>query len=330
MPETQYFILCISPKSLGNWDICKDEQLFGVPAGLRDALGVQPGDKFVLYLGGQGFKAHGEITSAAQQFSRDAPTPWPDGRPYPVRFSIQVAREYQQAKKYSFPGNWNSEVEIHVLKHLKPGFSKIDRWQFDKIVADLDTIDAGLPGKEVRPRPKPEKERPHDRAQWMLIRLGKAVRCDVGVSRDTRGVSYRGECFADRTLKELPRLGFDEETTALIERIDVLWLRRNSIVCAFEIEHSTAVYSGLLRLADLVALQPNIRINLFIVADAARKDKVIRELNRPAFSGLRRPLATLCKFISYEALEGCVDRAEEFSGRLDWEIINDIAEDCTL
>lgn len=197
-------------------------------------------------------------------------------------------------------------------------------------MADLEATNAGLPEEEIPPRPKPEKERPHDRAQWMLIRLGKAVRCDVAVSRDTRGRSYRGESFADWTLEELPRLGFDKETTRLIEGVDVLWLQRNSIVCAFEIEHSTAVYSGLLRLADLVALQPNIRINLFIVADAARKDKVVRELNRPTFAGWRRPLVSLCKFISYEALEITVNKAEEFAGRLDVEIVNDIAEDCTL
>ena len=35
---------------------------------------------------------------------------------------------------------------------------------------------------------------------------------------------------------------------------------------AFEIEHTTAIYSGLLRMADLLSLQPNMDINLHIVA----------------------------------------------------------------
>lgn len=322
MPEIQYFILCISRRSLDNWRVCKEKHLFGVSSRRRGALMVQPGDKFVLQLGGQGFKAHGEITSEAQQFSRDTPSPWRDGRPYPVRFSINVVREYERPKSYYFPNKWNSEIRIHILKHLRPGFSQIEKWQFDKIVADLETLNAG-PIEEPIPAS-------HDRAQSMLITLGKAVRCDVAVSRDTRGRSYRGESFRDKTLEELPRLGFDEETTRLIERIDLLWLQRNSIVCAFEIEHSTQVYSGLLRLADLVALQPNIRINLYVVADAPRKDKVVRELNRPTFASLRRPLAHLCKFISYQSLESTVDRAEAFAGRLDVEIINDIAENCRL
>lgn len=322
MPDTQYFIFSISRRSLDNWRVCKEKGLFGVPSRRRDALAVQPGDKFVLHLGGQGFKAHGEITSEAHHFPRDAQSPWPDGRPYPVRFSIKVVCDYQRAKGYSFPNRYNSDIQIHILKHLRPGFSNIQKWQFDKIVADLEKVNEGVV--------KPPVGRPHDRAQWMLIRLGEAVDCDVAVSRDTRGRSYQGESFRDRALKELPRLGFDEETTKLIERIDVLWLKRNSIVCAFEIEHSTQIYSGLLRLADLVALQPNITINLFIVSDTARKEKVVRQLNRPTFASLRRPLANLCKFISYEALESTVERAEGFARRLDWEIIDDIAEDCRV
>ena len=55
-------------------------------------------------------------------------------------------------------------------------------------------------------------------------------------------------------------LNYDETTLRTIEQIDVLWLKRRSIVRAFEIEHTTAVYSGILRMADLLALQPNMDI----------------------------------------------------------------------
>jgi hypothetical protein len=37
-------------------------------------------------------------------------------------------------------------------------------------------------------------------------------------------------------------------------------------VRAFEVEHATSVYSGILRMADLLALQPNMDIKLHIVA----------------------------------------------------------------
>jgi hypothetical protein len=52
-------------------------------------------------------------------------------------------------------------------------------------------------------------------------------------------------------------LSYDTTTLDTIERIDVLWLDGRSIARAFEVEHTTAVYSGLLRMADLLALIPN-------------------------------------------------------------------------
>lgn len=57
-----------------------------------------------------------------------------------------------------------------------------------------------------------------------------------------------------RSCQSLP-LQFDDATNRTIELIDVLWLDRNSIVAAFEIESTTSIYSGLLRMADLVAMR---------------------------------------------------------------------------
>jgi hypothetical protein len=51
---------------------------------------------------------------------------------------------------------------------------------------------------------------------------------------------------------------FNEATTKTIENFDVLWLSGQSIVAAFEVEHTTAVYSGLLRMSDLLTMQPNL------------------------------------------------------------------------
>ena len=99
-------------------------------------------------------------------------------------------------------------------------------------------------------------------------------------------------------------LNTNEATLDTIKQIDVLWLRRGSIVRAFEVEHTTAVYSGLLRMADLLALQPNMDIRLHIVAPDERRDKVFREMSRPVFMLLERgPLPKSCTFISYESVD---------------------------
>ena len=88
------------------------------------------------------------------------------------------------------------------------------------------------------------------------------------------------------------------------EQIDVLWLKGRSMARAFEVEHTTAIYSGLLRMADLLALQPNMDIRLHIVAPDERRDKVLREIKRPVFSLLDRgPLYEKCTYLPYEAIE---------------------------
>ena len=104
-------------------------------------------------------------------------------------------------------------------------------------------------------------------------------------------------------LNDLP-LNYDDVTLKTIEQIDVIWLKGRSMVGAFEVEHLTAIYSGLLRMADLLALQPNMDIRLHIVAPEARREKVLHEITRPVFSLIEdRPLYERCSYIPYEAVE---------------------------
>lgn len=92
---------------------------------------------------------------------------------------------------------------------------------------------------------------------------------------------------------ELP-VHFDEATNKTIELIDVLWLESNAIAAAFEVESTTSIYSGLLRMSDLISMQPNLNIPLYIVAPDDRRDKVFKEVNRPTFSRLSPPLPEIC------------------------------------
>lgn len=104
-------------------------------------------------------------------------------------------------------------------------------------------------------------------------------------------------------LEALP-LNYDENTLDTIRQIDVLWLKGRSMARAFEVEHTTAIYSGILRMADLLALQPNMQIRLHIVAPDERREKVLREIKRPVFSLLDHgPLYEKCTFLSYDAVQ---------------------------
>jgi hypothetical protein len=126
---------------------------------------------------------------------------------------------------------------------------------------------------------------------------------DVWVARNDRTRVWCGQTLGtiSRMVSELPTQ-FNEATNRTIELIDVLWLKGNSIVAAFEVECTTAVYSGLLRMSDLLALQPNLDIKLYLVAPDERRNKVEQEILRPTFALRDKPLANVCGFLAFTAL----------------------------
>ncbi|MCK1284056.1 hypothetical protein IVB41_08905 [Bradyrhizobium sp. 44] len=150
----------------------------------------------------------------------------------------------------------------------------------------------------------PTELRPSFQIQAKLAEIGARMGFKVWLPRNDRKRICELVPATDQVgfLEELP-LNYEKTTLDTIEQIDVIWLKGRSIVRAFEVEHTTAVYSGLLRMADLLALQPNMDIRLHIVAPDERRDKVFREMRRPVFSLLdRRPLSKSCTFISYEGV----------------------------
>jgi len=153
----------------------------------------------------------------------------------------------------------------------------------------------------------------HDEMQWRLIRLGQLARCDVWVPRNDQPKQFGGHFFRDFVLQE-----FHEslDVPRSIENIDVVWkFGPYSIKSAFEIEHSTSVYSGILRLSDLRAETPNSNYPLFIVASEDRRRKVFDELSRPTFSGPCLRLNEVIRFLGYNSLREVDDKmktAQEF------------------
>lgn len=141
------------------------------------------------------------------------------------------------------------------------------------------------------------------RMQALLADIGAKMGMKIWIPKNDRS-RVLSECKSSNPaiLERLP-LNYDETTLKTIEQIDVLWLKGRSIKRAFEVEHTTSIYSGILRMADLLALQPNMDIRLHIVAPVGRKEKVFQELRRPVFSLLDRgPLYEACTYLSYESV----------------------------
>ncbi len=171
----------------------------------------------------------------------------------------------------------------------------------------------------------------HTEVQWQLLKLGSDMGLDVWVARNDRSRGIDGHRFTDlpRFKTELP-LQFDEATNRTIELIDVLWLRGNAIVAAFEIECTTSIYSGLLRMADLIAMQPNLKIPLYLVAPEERRNKVMTEVNRPTFSRLTPPMKSMCRFISIPLLQERTAQVSTVVRFLRPEFLQELSDTCEL
>jgi hypothetical protein len=163
----------------------------------------------------------------------------------------------------------------------------------------------------------------HDEMQWRLIRLGQLARCDVWVPRNDQSKRYQGHQFRDFVLHEFHNT-LDVPTS--IQNIDVVWkFGPYSIKSAFEIEHSTSVYSGILRLSDLRVEAPNSNYPLFIVAAETRRKKVFDELRRPTFSGPCLRLNEVIRFLGYEKLRE-IDESSKHTHKFDPMLLLEIGE----
>jgi hypothetical protein len=213
----------------------------------------------------------------------------------------------------------------------KPSYFKVE---FRKGKVSVPTV-VSVPDKDddepavVESALTPEPATRHAEIQYHLLKLGAELGLDVWVARNDRSRNYNGELLGAMAnmLDELPTQ-FNDATNRTIELIDVLWLKGNTILAAFEIEATTSIYSGLLRMSDLLALQPNLELALYLVAPDERRGKVKQEIVRPTFSYREKPLPKVCGFVGFTTLMEKVEgiRRLGLAGSLKPEFLRTTAE----
>ena len=154
------------------------------------------------------------------------------------------------------------------------------------------------------------EENLHTEMQFHLLKIGKALGYDPIAASNDRSKCYGEINFSFISLEQFPMLNIDKETLGTIQLIDVIWFEKgtNKVVCAFEVEKSTSIYSGILRLSDLAFSLPDHSSFLFIIIPDKREKDVLLQLSRPSirksqvlikyilFSDLREHCDALCKF----------------------------------
>jgi len=156
----------------------------------------------------------------------------------------------------------------------------------------------------------------HSQVQTLLASIGNAKGYDVFVPpRDTPLLDWK--LTPQFSICSGTPKGFGE-TERVLREIDVIWTTpgSNEIQGLFEVEHSTTVYSGLLRFNDALLTSPSLS-RFVIVSNEARRSVYARQVLRPTFrqSGLSE-LASFLDYINvYKWYTRCVQKGESDGGK---------------
>lgn len=152
------------------------------------------------------------------------------------------------------------------------------------------------------------------------------------VAANDRNHPYASGRLCDGCVEELPASLAASSGVEAVRLIDVLWLepsrenradvgtaspssrRESRVAAAFEVEHTTSIYSGIVRMLDLALGVPeHSGVKLFLVAPDSRENEVRTQLARPAFT---RVADLKVRFLPYSELENNRDAMARFGSGL--------------
>ncbi len=152
--------------------------------------------------------------------------------------------------------------------------------------------------KEELPKQLEKLDREHLRIQHKIAEWGLKNGYRVHIAINDRNKLKKE---LPQILDELPHFHY-EDVLDIAKRIDVLFFdkERDILTHAFEVESTPIIYSGLLRLNDIVEKYPSDKLKYFIISDKSNRDKFFRELDRPSFYLLRKHN---CEFLTFEDID---------------------------
>jgi len=184
----------------------------------------------------------------------------------------------------------------HYGVHFQGGVKRIDEQDYYTVIEFRPPRGHAKLKKQTRP------EYTHSMVQGMLVELGNMLGYDT-FSADTKP-EYRDTTVGElATLDSLPAFT-SKRILSTARLIDVIWLDEEFPVCCFEIEHSTDVTKGLLRMHQLVRFQTQ----FFIIAPEMTRRKFETEIAKSPFYQSQDRYY----FRSYSEVQTLYDRAKRF------------------
>jgi hypothetical protein len=220
-------------------------------------------------------------------------------------------------------------TDIDIWKESKPVVDMVQRLEFIsnkdyygvhfqggvKRISEADyytIIEFKPPKGTARLKKQAEPDFSHALLQGMLVELGNMLGYDT-FSADAKP-EYRDTTVGElATLDALP-VFTSKRILDTARLIDVIWLEDEFPVCCFEIEHSTDVTKGLLRMHQLIRFQTQ----FFIVAPEATGRKFETEISKSPFYQSQERYY----FRSYKEVEALYNQTKQFVAKRD-EFLNE-------
>ena len=156
----------------------------------------------------------------------------------------------------------------------------------------LDALDRSMDARRLHRA----KALTHSQVQTLLVGIGHLKGHDVYIPPADVGRLDWTMTPRCPILATLP--GGFERVRGILDEIDVVWVNagRSGVEALYEVEHSTPVYSGLLRFNDVLIIDD--RVSRFsIVSNDLRRELFSRQVFRPTFR--KSGLAEICSFLEY-------------------------------
>lgn len=159
---------------------------------------------------------------------------------------------------------------------------------------DMGNVKEGIAGLETEsprvsePKKKAsEDETSHTHIQGTLRDIGLALGHEVWIAANDRNRMFGQERLSEKCLSDLPESWRGKALSDSLSLIDVLWFEGEKVVAAFEVEHSTSIYSGILRMLDLAnsGFGSDLK-GIYLVAPDKREKDVRAQIQRPAFQSI--------------------------------------------
>jgi hypothetical protein len=178
--------------------------------------------------------------------------------------------------------NGNGGIELYIARQ---GRFSVEAYR------GFETLEAS-----IHARTKPALDLTHSQVQTLLAGIGHIKGYDIWVPPyDCAKLDWS---LTQQFRTRLNPPAVSSKVASIVSEIDVVWVAAGaeSMEALFEVEHSTSIYSGLLRFNDLLLTDP--KLNRFsVVSNESRRACFSRQAFRPTFQ--RSGLSELVSFLEY-------------------------------